>query len=42
VALQQGRLPFTGFELPLLIIAGTAAIAAGALLRRATHGAVIR
>lgn len=40
VAVQQRQLPFTGAELPLVIIAGAAALAAGALLRRSTQGAV--
>lgn len=37
-AVQQRQLPFTGVELPLIIIAGAAALAAGALLRRGTNG----
>jgi hypothetical protein len=32
--LEQRQLPFTGAELPLIALIGTAALAAGALLRR--------
>jgi LPXTG-motif cell wall-anchored protein len=36
--MQQRQLPFTGSEVPLIVIAGAAAIAAGALLRRRIDG----
>jgi LPXTG-motif cell wall-anchored protein len=41
-AVQQRELPFTGSDVPLIIIAGAAAIAAGALLRRCTDGGMRR
>jgi hypothetical protein len=40
--MQQRQLPFTGYELPLIAIAGVAAIGAGVLLRRRVDGAVRR
>jgi LPXTG-motif cell wall-anchored protein len=30
-------LPRTGFEIPLIVVLGAAAISAGALIRRRTH-----
>jgi hypothetical protein len=41
-AMQQRQLPFTGSEVPLIVIAGATAIAAGALLRRRVDGAMRR
>ena len=38
-AAQQKELPFTGSDVPLIVFAGAAAIAAGALLRRRIDGA---
>jgi LPXTG-motif cell wall-anchored protein len=42
VALQRRQLPFTGFDVPVIVIAGAAAITAGALLRRRTDGGTRR